>query len=148
MKDEARTKPVEILLVEDNPHDARLTREAFADSKIENRITVVETGDKALKFLRREGEFTAAPRPEIILLDLNLPGKDGQTVLTEIKADSDLRRIPVVVLSNSQEQTDVSRAYSANVNSFIRKPVDLDGYIRMANIVEDFWFKLVRLPRD
>lgn len=148
MNDEARTKPVEILLVEDNIHDVRLTREAFAGSNVANRISAVDKGEKALRFLKREGEFANAPRPELILLDLQLPGKDGREVLAEIKADPNLRRIPVIVLSNSQQEEDVLRAYNLNVNSYIRKPADLDEFAKVVKVVEDFWFKLVRLPPE
>ncbi len=119
-------KPIEILLVEDNPGDVRLTQEALTDGKVRNNMQVVEDGVEAVAFLRREGKYANASRPDLILLDLNLPKKDGREVLAEIKADEDLRRIPVVVLTTSKAEEDIFKAYDQHANCYITKPVDLD----------------------
>lgn len=139
-------RPVEILMVEDSPADVRLTLEALKDSKVRNNLHVAEDGFEAMAFLRREGRHAGAPRPDLILLDLNLPGKDGREVLTEIRADDSLKRIPVVVLTSSQAEEDILKAYNLNVNCYITKPVAFDQFIRVVKSIEDFWFTVVRLP--
>lgn len=138
--------PIEILLVEDNPGDARLTLEAFKDGKVLNNLHVVGDGLEALAFLRRQGQYAQAPRPGIILLDLNLPRKDGREVLAEIKADPDLRRIPVVVLTTSQAERDILKSYDLHANSYITKSVDLDEFLAVIRAIENFWLMIVRLP--
>lgn len=137
---------IEILLVEDNPGDVRLTREALKEAKVGNNLHVVEDGVAALQFLRRESEFTDVPRPDLILLDLNLPKKDGREVLEEIKADDSLKRIPVVVLTTSHAEEDIVRSYNLHANCYVTKPVDLDQFIRIVKSIEDFWLTIVRLP--
>ncbi|WP_022851176.1 response regulator [Limisalsivibrio acetivorans] len=143
-----RTRPVEILLVEDNPGDARLTQEAFRESDTPCNITIVRDGNAAIKFLTKKDEYFSAPRPDLILLDLNLPKKDGREVLQEIKEDSDLRRIPVVVLTTSESEDDIRKVYSLHANCYIKKPVDLDDFDRVVKTIEAFWLNLVRLPED
>jgi CheY-like chemotaxis protein len=138
--------PIEILLVEDNPGDARLTREALKDGRVHHNLSVAADGEEALAFLRREGRFTEAPRPDLILLDLNIPKKDGRQVLAEIKADPELIRIPVVVLTTSKAEEDIARSYELHANCYINKPVDLDQFIRVVKAIEDFWLTIVRLP--
>ena len=139
-------RPVEILLVEDNPGDARLTREALRDTKVHNRLNVATDGVEALAYLRRQGKYAHAARPDLILLDLNLPRKDGREVLAEIKADDDLRSIPVVVLTTSRAEQDIVRSYNLHANAYVTKPVDLDQFITVVKSIEDFWFTIVRLP--
>lgn len=141
---ESRT--IIILLVEDNPGDARLTQEAMRDSKMLNLVHVVEDGVEAMAFLRREGRYREAPRPDLILLDLNLPKKDGRAVLAEIKVDPDLRRIPVVVLTTSRSEEDVLKAYDLHANAYVTKPVDLEQFMRIVALIDDFWFNVVTLP--
>lgn len=143
---ESDRRPIEILLVEDNPGDVRLTREALKEGKVLNHLHVVEDGEDAVRFLRREGEFDGAVRPDLVLLDLNLPRKSGHEVLEEIKSDTDLRRIPVVVLTSSEAETDIARSYDRYANAYITKPVDLDQFISVVRSVEDFWLEVVRLP--
>ena len=138
--------PIEILLVEDNPGDVRLTQEALRDAKVRNRLSVAQDGEDALAFLRRTGPYAHAPRPDVILLDLNLPRKDGREVLAEIKGDPDLRRIPVVILTTSEAEEDVLRAYNLNANCYITKPVDLGQFLKVVRSIEDFWLTVVRLP--
>ncbi|WP_028579917.1 response regulator [Desulfogranum japonicum] len=140
--------PVEILLVEDNPGDVRLTIEGLKEGKVRNNLSVVEDGVEALAFLRKEGKYSDAVRPDLILLDLNLPKKDGREVLSEIKSDNDLCRIPVVVLTTSKAEQDILKAYSLHANCYITKPVDLDQFIAVVESIEDFWFTIVKLPRD
>jgi len=146
------TKPqpkiVEILLVEDNPGDVVLTKEAFADAKIHNNINVAADGEEALKYLRKEGEFANATVPDIILLDINLPKKDGRQMLAEIKDDATLRRIPVVVLTSSKAEQDIVDAYDLHANSYLVKPVSLEKFIDVVNAIESFWFSVVVLPTD
>ncbi|MEY2410393.1 MAG: hypothetical protein QOF48_3063 [Verrucomicrobiota bacterium] len=142
------SKPIEILLVEDNSGDARLAREALRDAKVRNNLTWISDGTEALAFLRREGKYERAPRPDLILLDLNLPRKDGREVLTEIKADEKFRRIPVVILTTSQAEEDVLRAYHLNANCYITKPVDLDQFMKVVKTIEDFWLTIVKLPSE
>ena len=139
-------KPVEILLVEDNPGDVRLTIEALKEAKVINSLTVLKDGVEALAFLRRQGEYAQAQRPHLIVLDLNLPRKDGREVLAEIKADDSLKRIPVVVLTTSQDEQDVLKSYNLHANCYIAKPVDLDQFIRVVRSIEDFWLGIVVLP--
>jgi two-component system, chemotaxis family, response regulator Rcp1 len=140
------SRPVDILLVEDNPGDVRLTIEALKDGKVRNRLNVAVDGVEALAFLRREGKYANAPRPDVILLDLNLPRKDGREVLAEIKEDEELRRIPVVVLTTSSSEQDILRTYSLHANCYITKPVDLDQFIEVVKGIEDFWLTIVKLP--
>lgn len=135
-----------ILLVEDNPADARLTKEAFQETGISHRLYVVEDGVEAISFLQRKGEYADAVRPELILLDLNLPKKDGRQVLLEIKSDESLRRIPVVVLTTSVADNDILRAYESQANAYITKPVDMDRFLEIVNAIDKFWFKLATLP--
>ncbi len=139
-------RTIVILLVEDNPGDARLTQEAMRDSKMLNLIHVVEDGVEAMAFLRREGRYSEAPRPDLILLDLNLPKKDGRAVLAEIKTDPDLRRIPVVVLTTSRSEEDVLKAYDLHANAYVTKPVDLEQFMKIVALIDDFWFNVVTLP--
>ena len=139
--------PFEILLVEDNPGDVELTREALHDSKVHMHLNVVNDGVEALAFLRREEQYAGAPRPDLILLDLNLPKKDGRAVLAEIKQDRTLRHIPVVILTSSQAEQDILRAYDLHANCYVTKPVDFDQFITIVRSIEQFWFTVVKLPR-
>ena len=142
------SKPVEILLIEDNAGDARLAREALRDAKVRNNLSWVSDGVEALAFLRHQGKYSQSPRPDLILLDLNLPRKDGREVLTEIKADDNLKRIPVVILTTSQAEEDILRAYHLSANCYISKPVDLDQFMKVVKTIEDFWLTTVRLPGE
>lgn len=137
---------IEILMVEDNPADIRLTKEAFKDAKMLNNLHVVNNGEDAMAFLRRHGNYVNTPRPDLILLDLNLPKKDGREVLAEIKKDPDLKRIPVVILTTSDDEKDVLKAYNLHVNAYIKKPVDLEQFMRIVEAVEEFWLSVVKLP--
>jgi two-component system, chemotaxis family, response regulator Rcp1 len=137
--------PIEILLVEDNPDDADLTIDALRDGRVHNRVNLVEDGVDAMAYLRREGKYHAAPRPDLILLDLNLPRKSGHEVLAEVKQDADLRRIPVVVMTSSDDEKDVLTAYNNYVNCYITKPVDLDQFLVVIKSIEHFWFSIVKL---
>jgi two-component system, chemotaxis family, response regulator Rcp1 len=148
MATEVMTRPVEILLVEDNPGDVRLTKEALREGKVRNNLYVAADGVEALRFLRREGEYDQAVRPDLILLDLNLPRKDGREVLEEIKQDAQLRTIPVVVLTSSQAEQDICRAYDLHANCYVTKPVDLDQFITVVKSIETFWFTIVKLPPE
>jgi len=139
-------KPVEILLIEDNPGDVRLTQEALRDGKIINTLTVVADGVEALDYLRRQGRYAAAARPDVIFLDLNLPRKDGREVLAEIKADQDLKRIPVVVITSSTSEQDVLKSYNLHANCYVTKPVDLEQFMVVVKTVENFWMGIVKLP--
>ncbi|MBI4664921.1 MAG: response regulator [Nitrospinae bacterium] len=139
-------RKIEILLVEDNPGDVRLTMEALKEGKIINNLNVVEDGVEALDFLYRRGKWAAAPRPDIILLDLNLPKKDGREVLEDIKKTPDLMRIPVVILTTSQAEEDIVRTYNLHANCYITKPVDFDQFIKIIKSIETFWLEIVRLP--
>jgi CheY-like chemotaxis protein len=141
-------KPVDILLIEDNPRDVKLIREAMREAKVRNGLHVARDGEEAMAFLRREGPHAQAPRPGLILLDLNLPKKDGREVLDEIKSDPALRNIPVVVLTVSEAHEDIVRAYNQNVNAYITKPVDLDQFVRVVQSIEDFWLSIVSLPTE
>jgi len=140
-------KPVEILLVEDSPDDVRLTQEALKDARVINNLSVARDGEEAMSFLRREGEYADAPCPDLILLDLNMPKKDGREVLAEIKSDPHLRRIPVVMLTTSSAEKDILESYDLHANCYITKPVDLDQFITVVQTIEDFWFTMVKLPR-
>ena len=143
---ETRERAIEILLVEDNPGDVRLTQEVFKEGKVWNNLSVVPDGVAALEYLRRQGAYAGAPRPDLILLDLNMPKKDGREVLTEIKQDEELRRIPVVILTTSKAEEDILKSYKLYANCYITKPVDLDQFIEVVKSVEDFWLCIVRLP--
>lgn len=139
--------PINILLVEDNPADARLIEEVFKEAKIKNRLYVVKDGVEAMAFLDQEGEFEDTPKPDIILLDLNLPRKDGREVLKEIKENEDLKSIPVVILTTSSAKEDIIKTYSNYANCYITKPVDFDQFLKVINSIEDFWLKVVKLPK-
>jgi CheY-like chemotaxis protein len=141
-------EPIEILLVEDSPGDVRLTIEALKEGKVHNNLHVARDGVEAMKFLSREGEFSDAPHPDLILLDLNLPKKDGREVLKEIKADPRLKRIPVVILTISSTEEDILKTYNLHANCFITKPVDLNQFIHVIKSIEDFWLEIVKLPPD
>lgn len=146
--DSNNTEPVEILLIEDNPGDIRLITEILKEAKIQNNISVAMDGEVALKFLLNEDEFKDAPRPHLILLDLNLPKMDGREVLTEIKADDELKSIPVVILSTSTAKEDIIGTYKNHANSYITKPVDLDQFIRVVESIQNFWLSIVKLPQS
>lgn len=137
---------IEILLVEDNPADVRLTKEALRDAKVRNNLHVLADGDEVLPFLRREGRWAAAPRPDLILLDLNLPRKNGREVLAEVKADANFRRIPVVIVTTSKAEQDVLASYDLHANCYVTKPVDFAQFITVVRSIEDFWLTIVRLP--
>jgi CheY-like chemotaxis protein len=141
-------KPVEILLVEDNIGDARLAKEALKESKIKNDLQIVGDGIDAMDFLHRKGKFINAPRPDLILLDLNLPRKDGREVLAEIKNDPDLKRIPVVILTISKAEEDILKTYNLHANCYITKPLDLDQFMKVVKSIEDFWLTIVKLPSE
>lgn len=141
-------RSIEVLLVEDNPGDVRLTMEALKEGKMLNRVSVVGDGVEALSFLRREHKYDQAPRPDVILLDLNLPKKDGREVLADIKNDQELRRIPVVILTTSAAEQDILKTYDLHANCYITKPVDLEQFIRVVKLIEDFWLSIVKLPTD
>jgi len=142
----ASGRPVEILLVEDNPGDVGLTRETLKDSKLLNHMSVVGDGVEAMALLRREGKYANTTRPDLILLDLNLPKKDGREVLREIKTDEQLRRIPVVVLTTSSAEQDILKTYDLHANCYITKPVNLDQFSAVVKAIEEFWFTIVKLP--
>jgi chemotaxis family two-component system response regulator Rcp1 len=142
----SNTETIEILLVEDNVRDARLAEETLKDSKIHNNLYHVEDGVEAMQFLHRQGEYSRAPHPDLVLLDLNLPRKDGREVLAEIKEDSKLRLIPVVVMTSSKAERDLIRSYGLHANAYIVKPVDLDGFVEVVQGVKDFWLTIVKLP--
>ncbi len=137
---------IDILLVEDNPGDVRLTQEALREGKVINQLTVVPDGIQALEFLRRKGRYANATRPDVILLDLNLPRKDGREVLAEIKEDPDLKRIPVVIITSSKSEEDVLRSYNLHANCYVSKPVDLEQFVTVVKSIEDFWMGIVKLP--
>lgn len=141
-------RPIDILLVEDNRGDVRLTREILRDSKVRNNLVVVENGDEALALLRRQGKYRDVPRPDLVLLDLNLPKRDGREVLAEIKADPDLKRIPVVVVTTSQAEEDILKSYDLHANCYVTKPVDLEQFTKVVKSIEDFWLAIVKLPPD
>ena len=141
-------RPIEILLVEDNPGDVRLTQEAARETKVHNNMHVVSNGLDAMAFLRREGRFGTVPRPDLILLDLNMPGMDGREVLQQIKRDEKLRRIPVVIITSSQAEEDILRAYDLQAACYVTKPVDLEQFIKVVKSIESFWLTIVKLPLE
>jgi CheY-like chemotaxis protein len=138
--------PIEVLLVEDDPGDVLMTQEAFEEHKVRNKLNVVQDGEEALAYLRREGQYADAPRPDLVLLDLNLPRVDGREVLQVIKEDQDLRRIPVVVLTTSQADEDIIRSYSLHANAYVTKPVDFDSFIAVVRQIDEFFVSVVKLP--
>jgi chemotaxis family two-component system response regulator Rcp1 len=140
--------PIEVLLVEDSPGDVRLTREAFKDAKVLINLHVAPDGAKAMAFLKREGEHVNAPRPDLILLDLNLPKKDGREVLEEIKGSAALKSIPVVILTTSSSEADILRSYLLHANCYITKPVGLEGFLKVVKSIDSFWLSVVKLPRE
>ena len=139
-------RPIEILMVEDNPGDVRLTVEALKEGKVRNNLRTVEDGVEAMAFLRRQGKYAEAPRPDLVLLDLNLPKMNGREVLAEIKDDDDLRRIPVVILTVSKAEQDIIKSYNLHANCYITKPVDLDQFLEVVKSIENFWLTVVMLP--
>lgn len=141
-------KPIEILLIEDNAGDARLALEAIREAKVHNNLTWIADGAEAMAYLRKDGKHSKVSRPDLILLDLNLPRKDGREVLAEIKADEKLKRIPVVVLTTSEAEEDILKVYNLNANCYITKPVDLDQFIKVVKTIEDFWLTIVKLPSE
>lgn len=141
-------RPADFLLVEDNPGDVRLTQEALKSHKVQNNLHVVTDGEEAMAFLRMQGKYANAPRPDIILLDLNLPRKDGREVLAEIKSDTNLKAIPVVIITSSEAEQDVVKSYNLNANCYITKPVNLDQFIKVVQSINDFWFTIVKLPSN
>ena len=147
MKLRTAVAPIEILLVEDNLPDVRLTIEALREAKVRNNLHVAHDGVEAMSFLRNEGAFEKVPRPDLILLDLNLPKKDGREVLDEIKRDERLQHIPVVILTTSQAEQDILRTYKLNANAFVTKPMDLDQFLKVIKTIEEFWLEIVRLAR-
>jgi len=142
----ARDELIEILLVEDSPTDADLTVDALTAGRVRNRVTVVEDGVEAMAYLHREGKYATAPRPDLILLDLNLPRKNGHEVLAEVKQDPKLQRIPVVIMTTSDDEKDILAAYNRHVNCYVTKPLDLDQFIAVVKSIESFWFSIVKLP--
>ncbi len=141
-------RAAEFLLVEDNPGDVRLTCEALTESKVKNNLSIVGDGMEAMAFLRKEGKYADAPRPDVILLDLNLPKKNGLEVLEEIKADPSLKRIPVVIITSSEAEQDILKTYDLHVNCYVNKPVDLEQFIRVVQSIETFWLTIVKLPSE
>ena len=139
-------RSIEILLVEDNPGDARLAEEAIREAQVRNNLSWVMDGVEAMTFLRKEGKHQQAPRPDLILLDLNLPRKDGREFLAEIKKDEELKRIPVIVLTTSEAEEDISRSYRLKANCYITKPAQLHQFVNVIRSIEEFWFKVARLP--
>ena len=139
-------RSIEILLVEDNPGDVRLTEEALKEGKVINRLSVVPDGVEAIEYLRKRGDYASAATPDLVLLDLNLPKKDGREVLAEVKQDPELRKIPVVVLTTSRDEQDILKSYDLHANCYITKPVDFEQFIRVVRAIEDFWLSVVKLP--
>ena len=148
MNNEGVVRPIEILLVEDSPGDVRLTIEGIKESKMRNNLHVVGDGVEAMSFLRKKGKYANMPYPDLVLLDLNLPKKDGREVLAEIKSDENLKRIPVVVLTISKAEEDILRSYDFHANCYIVKPIDFDQFIKVVKSIEDFWFTIVKLPSN
>jgi two-component system, chemotaxis family, response regulator Rcp1 len=147
---ESRTdvgEPIEILMVDDSMGDVRLAQEALKEARVGNRLSVVHDGEQAMAFLRKEDGYGDAPRPDLVLLDLNMPRMDGREVLAQIKGDPDLRSIPVVVLTTSEAEADIVKAYDLHANAYITKPVDLEAFLDAVRVVEEFWLTVVRLPR-
>ena len=143
---ELDVRPIEVLLVEDDPGDVLMTREAFEDAKVANNLSVVSDGEEALRFLRQEGEYAEVSRPDLVLLDLNLPKVDGREVLTAIKGDPELGSIPVVVLTTSEAQDDITRSYALHANAYVSKPVDFDRFLQVVKQIDDFFVTVVKLP--
>ena len=148
MTQQSPRRAIEILLVEDNPGDARLTREAFADAIVSNNLSVVGDGEQAMAFLRRQGSYADAPRPDLILLDLNLPRKSGREVLADVKTDPDLLSIPIVVMTTSEAEGDILNSYYHHANAYVTKPVDLDRFIDVVSKIEGFWLTVAKLPAE
>ena len=146
MSESSPPLPIEVLLVEDDPGDVLMTQEAFADYKVANNLSIVNNGEDAILFVRKEGKFADAPTPDLVLLDLNLPRRDGREVLKEIKSDPDLRSIPVVVLTTSEADEDVMASYQLHANAYVRKPVDFDQFLEAVRAIDDFFITVVRLP--
>jgi CheY-like chemotaxis protein len=142
------TAPIDVLLVEDSPGDVRLTREALKDAKVQINLHVASDGKEAIAFLMREGKHANAPRPDLILLDLNLPRKDGREVLKEIKENASLKSIPVVILTTSESEADILRSYQLHANCYISKPVDLEGFLKVVQSIDNFWLSVVKLPHE
>lgn len=141
-------RPVHILLVEDNPGDVRLAKAALAEGKVKNDLHVARDGVEALEYLRKQGQYKGAPRPDLVLLDLNLPRKTGREVLQEVKDDPDLRRIPIIVLTSSEAEEDILKSYNLHANGYVTKPVDFDKFVKLMNTIEEFWFTMVKLPES
>jgi len=141
-------QPVEILLAEDNPGDAKLTRKALEQGKVINNLHVVTDGVEAMAYLRQEGEYVDRPRPDLVLLDLNMPRKDGREVLQEIKSEEGLRRIPVVVMTSSEAEEDIVQSYDLHANAYVTKPIDFDGFLDVVGSLEDFWLSVVKMPPE
>lgn len=146
MNSQTSGRPIEILLIEDNPGDVRLTVEALRESKIQNRLHNAKDGMEAVAFLRRKGEYADAPRPDLILLDLNLPKMNGPEVLAEIKEDTALKHIPVVILTGSKDTDDITKTYNLHANCYVTKPIDLEQFIMVVKSISDFWLTIVKLP--
>lgn len=146
MTNHVLSRPIEILLVEDNPGDVRLTQEALREANVWNHLHVADDGFNALAYLRREGEFAKAKRPDLVLLDLNLPGMDGKKVLAEIKSDDELKKIPVLILTSSAAEEDINKTYASYANCYVQKPSDLDQFINIVKSINDFWFSIAKLP--
>ncbi len=147
MVDVSNTEPIEILLVEDNPGDARLAAEALKENKVRNNLYHVKDGVEAMRFLRRQAEYADAPQPDLVLLDLNLPRKDGHEVLKEMKGDAEMRKIPVVVLTTSAAERDLIKSYNLHANAYVVKPMSLDQFVEVVQAIEEFWLSIVKLPR-
>lgn len=148
MSNTTQKAPIEILLIEDNPGDVRLALEALRDGKVHNNLRVALDGVEGMAMLRREPPYENQPRPDLILLDLNMPRMDGREVLAQIKADPDLKLIPVVVLTSSQAEQDIVKAYNLNASCYVTKPVDLDQFVKVVKSIEGFWLEIVKLPRQ
>ena len=148
MNSQIAERPMEILLVDDNPGDVRLTAEALKDGEVENRLHTAKDGMEAIAFLRRKGRYTDAPRPDLILLDLNMPRMNGRQVLAEIKEDSALKHIPVVILTGSREMDDIVKTYDLHANCYVTKPIDFEQFIMMVKSITDFWLTIVKLPSE
>jgi len=146
MPEQSPSQPIEILLVEDDPGDVLMTQEAFSDYKIANRLTVISNGEDAIAYLRKQGRFAGVATPDLVLLDLNLPRRDGREVLLDIKGDPNLRRIPVVILTTSEAEEDVIAAYDLHANAYVRKPVDFNQFVAAVRAIDDFFITVVRLP--
>jgi len=148
MPTESPQRPVVILIVEDNPTDVLIAKEGFLNAEMKNTLHVADDGIEAMEFLRQRGKYAAAPRPDLIVLDLNMPRKNGHEVLAEIKADENLKNIPVVILTTSKSEEDISKAYRCHANCYISKPVDFDEFTKVVKTIQDFWFSIVTLPPE